>query len=549
MKKKILFGMVMGMLFVAGGSIFAQTQKPTEVIPIAEVRTTSSTNTVKPTEVIPIAEPRTPGNSESSGVRALIGEWVGTAWIAIGNVVSATNLKSNLDFLYDNKAPIPQNCSGPNNVLGWSNGTWVCNQKGAPQSCSFNGTTIPSGNTVTAYSAASVGFGEQCQSERRSCSNGALSGTYQFSSCSEAGARSCTFTNLTSVAHGDSVTAFQASGVRAGERCVSELRTCNDGSLSGSYPSPTCLEIPAASCEFNGDVVVNGDTVTAYEFANVPFGEACQAQARTCTNGTLSGSYTAPGCTVQPAATCVFNGNTLQDGETVEAYSAASVPFGETCGTEVRTCNNGALTGSNTFGSCSVQPQETARFYQRDFVVAATEYICREESFFNGETAAWITTPRDENNECPGIFNFKSQRTTYHLQNHPGIKYESNRYEGMDHDLASDAGTLLQLCKLKGYDYVVGNAPRSGLRGFRSLASPGNNRLTYGSPTARFTTRSVSINQTFNGRYGWVECSNSPLTRSTSTSSSTGNTSTPQQGGGENNGAGRDQNLTPNESR
>ena len=504
MKKKILFVIALVMMTVAGSTALAQ------------------------------------GNTVSN--------WLGTAWISVGQVVSAQNLKSNLDFLYDNKAPIPQNCTGPDNILGWSNDRWVCNQKEEPRSCNFNGTTVASGNSVTAYSTQTVPFGQTCASERRSCNNGTLSGTYQFSSCSQEGAQSCTFggglgSQPTTVAHNDDVTAFRAASVPFGQRCQSEVRSCTNGTLSGTYTAPTCVELPASSCEFNGDVVTNGNDVVAYQFENVPFGETCQSQRRVCTNGTLSGSYTAPACTVQPAATCVFNGNTLQNGETVEAFSTASVSFGQTCSSEIRTCSNGTLSGSNTFADCTVEPQETVRFYQKDFVTSSTEYYCTEEFFAFGETAGIRETPRDANNECPGLFNYERQRTTYHLQGHPGIKYRSNKYEGIGHDLASDSGTLLQLCKLKGYDYLVGSVgKRSDRKGFRTLKSPGNNSLTYGTPTARFRTTSVTTNKTFNGRYGWIECSNSPAANSGSGGSG-------GSGGGENNGGGRDINLGDNETR
>jgi len=478
--------------------------------------------------------------AQTSGGEGVL-DWIGTTWISVGQTVSAISLKSNLDYLYNVKAPKPENCTGASNFLGWINGGWVCNEVGQPLTCSFNGTNVAHGNTVTAYQAASVPFGESCRAQERSCSNGVLSGGYQFASCSAVDASQCSFAGGT-VEHGSSVTAYRAASVPFGQTCQSETRSCSDGSLSGSYAAASCVEVPAASCEFDGAVVPNGSSVVAYEFANVPFGQTCQSQTRTCTNGTLAGSYEAESCTVQPAATCVFDGATVQNGQSVEAYAAGSVPFGQSCSSETRTCSDGTLSGSNTFGECVVEPRETARFYQRDFVVQTVDYYCMEESFLDGESA-WTRTERDSNNECPGWFSFERESTIYHLENHPGIRYNSNRYEGRGHDLASDSGTLLQLCKLKGYNYVTGQATRSGRSGFRELTSPGNNRLTYGRATARFSTTGVTINQTFNGRYGWVECSNTPG------SSGSGGSNGGGSGGGENNGGGRDANLDDNESR
>jgi hypothetical protein len=51
-------------------------------------------------------------------------------------------------------------------------------------SCSFDGETIDSGSSVTAYQASSVAPDSVCVSESRLCSDGTLSGTYAYASCS-----------------------------------------------------------------------------------------------------------------------------------------------------------------------------------------------------------------------------------------------------------------------------------------------------------------------------------------------------------------------------
>jgi hypothetical protein len=53
-----------------------------------------------------------------------------------------------------------------------------------PATCSFDGKTIASGASVTAYQASSVAPGNLCVSESRVCTDGTLSGTYAFASCS-----------------------------------------------------------------------------------------------------------------------------------------------------------------------------------------------------------------------------------------------------------------------------------------------------------------------------------------------------------------------------
>ncbi|MDO8514663.1 MAG: chondroitinase-B domain-containing protein, partial [bacterium] len=50
-------------------------------------------------------------------------------------------------------------------------------------SCTFNGATVAHGASVPAYQTASVPVGSTCTSQSRVCTNGTLSGTYTFSTC------------------------------------------------------------------------------------------------------------------------------------------------------------------------------------------------------------------------------------------------------------------------------------------------------------------------------------------------------------------------------
>lgn len=105
-----------------------------------------------------------------------------------------------------------------------------------------------------------------------------------------------------------------------------------------------------------GASVSNGAYVTAYQNAIEPFGSTCSSELRTCTTGTLSGSYTNQSCTVTAAADCTAPwGATVTNGSSVTAYNTASVPAGFSCIAETRTCSNGILSGSGSFASCAVQ--------------------------------------------------------------------------------------------------------------------------------------------------------------------------------------------------
>ena len=104
-----------------------------------------------------------------------------------------------------------------------------------------------------------------------------------------------------------------------------------------------------------GSTINAGQSITAYSAANPPVGQSCStlAQTRSCTNGTLNGSYSSQSC----SALCALPwGGTIAQGQSVTAYSATSAPAGQLCTSkaQTRTCGaDGSLTGSFTNQSCS----------------------------------------------------------------------------------------------------------------------------------------------------------------------------------------------------
>lgn len=70
--------------------------------------------------------------------------------------------------------------------------------------------------------------------------------------------------------------------------------------VTPATPSPTSCVAP-----WGGSVATNA-TVTAYQTASVPYGSTCATEIRTCeSSGTLSGSYTQAACTVDAQRTVV----------------------------------------------------------------------------------------------------------------------------------------------------------------------------------------------------------------------------------------------------
>ena len=132
-------------------------------------------------------------------------------------------------------------------------------------------------------------------------------------------------------------------------------RALNTQTFRTDAASYNGCDAPISNCTFNGQTVLHGASVTAYQTTTVPYGSSCNSQSRTCNNGTLSGSYTKASCSVDPASNCTAPwGATVAHGSSITAYQTSSAAYGSTCTSQSRKCNNGTLSGSYTHSSCNV---------------------------------------------------------------------------------------------------------------------------------------------------------------------------------------------------
>jgi hypothetical protein len=77
---------------------------------------------------------------------------------------------------------------------------------------------------------------------------------------------------------------------------VRATNTAGDGAYSGTGSQTTL----AAGCTFDGQPVSHGSSVTAYQDATVPYDQSCVSEQRSCNDGTLSGTYQYASCSVNP---------------------------------------------------------------------------------------------------------------------------------------------------------------------------------------------------------------------------------------------------------
>ncbi len=214
--------------------------------------------------------------------------------------------------------------------------------------CEFNGQEIADGGSALAFLTSSVEEGSSCQSESRLCVNGALSGSFNFESCQVNIKKSCLFDGQ-EIKHGEFAEAFANSTVAFGESCVSEKRLCDDGSLSGNNRYGSCEVGAALACFHNGQTIKHLESAIAFADSSVPFGSSCNQESRTCFNGVMSGSFAYANCAVGAPKSCLYNGQTIAHGQSVDAFSP---PTNNVCTKETRLCSNGVLSGTYTSPTC-----------------------------------------------------------------------------------------------------------------------------------------------------------------------------------------------------
>ena len=283
-----------------------------------------------------------------------------------------------------------------------------------PLTCTFNGQTIQNGASVTAYKTTTAPFGSVCESETRTCTNGVLSGTFTSAICSVNPPAVCTLPGGGTIADGASVTYYRTVTVAYGQQCESESRKCTNGTLSGSFTATNCTVTPPAVCNLPwGGTLANGQSVTAYQTATTAYGSVCTSETRTCTNGTLSGSYTYQTCSVNPPRVCTTPwGAQLNDGQSVTAYKTRSTAFGSTCESETRTCHDGSLSGSFTFQSCDTDQPNTCTLPWGGVLANGQSVTAYETSTSAYGTVCKSQTRTCNNGNLSGSYTFQSCNVT-----------------------------------------------------------------------------------------------------------------------------------------
>jgi DNA-binding beta-propeller fold protein YncE len=247
------------------------------------------------------------------------------------------------------------------------------------------GGTLQSGYSIYAYSASSsVPPGSCPAANTLSCTNGTMTCTLNGGGTGVVGtdcayglcSAGCSLPWGGGIANGANATAYQnatESYLTNGNSAVcvnSQTRTCNNGTLTGSYTNQSCT-VTNQPCNLPwGGTTADGTNVTAYQSATeAAAGSATcvNSQTRSCSNAVLSGTYTNQNCAVTCALTANQGGGVLctdaanpacpapkqSTGTEYTASSGASCPAHTlTCAAAGLSCSTGLMSDC-TYNSCS----------------------------------------------------------------------------------------------------------------------------------------------------------------------------------------------------
>ncbi|WP_408099094.1 hypothetical protein ACJVC5_09285 [Peredibacter sp. HCB2-198] len=137
---------------------------------------------------------------------------------------------SNVVVVSNFDGPLTATCSGCSNII--LNGVW-------------SGTSVAGvmpGDSISLAVASSASF---LGTVNASLTLGAT--TSNTWSVQTRAANSCTGTPWGTIAHGGAVTGYSTSTAVSPATCSSQVRTCNDGTLSGTYANTACTNYPAVT--------------------------------------------------------------------------------------------------------------------------------------------------------------------------------------------------------------------------------------------------------------------------------------------------------------
>lgn len=206
------------------------------------------------------------------------------------------------------------------------------------------------------------------------------------------------------LAHGQKRKAFKTSTVACTTTCDANSleRTCNNGLLSGTndYSSANCTVVGCPKCRLPwGEDIENGVSVDAYIKASAPCAGECLKKSLSCDRGTLVGdfvNYRSKSCSfTKPSCDCQHAGIVIKNGEKKSVFASTEVACGSTCSAGEVSCSSGTLSGQTSLQNLSCSPKickcttpwgenidlnQTVPAYKKDVMACDENMACNHAS-------------------------------------------------------------------------------------------------------------------------------------------------------------------------
>ncbi len=232
---------------------------------------------------------------------------------------------------------------------------------------------------------------------------------------------------------------YVTANVSSGATVYPAATVTYSGTATGPGGTANCSRTVTVnrSCTFNGNTILHGATVTAYQASSVAYGNSCVSQTRTCADGTLSGTYAYASCTVGSPANCTLDGVTVPHGTSRTFYTQQTAPIGLTCSSgsvsQSRTCTSGVLSGTATYqyATCGCAPTYSCAGndiqYSNASCVTSTVATCTAPSFCTAGQSTCQYNAMTFTSFTATTTTGSSFTATGHLQARPGLVRSGDR--------------------------------------------------------------------------------------------------------------------------
>lgn len=163
--------------------------------------------------------------------------------------------------------------------------------------------------------------------------------------------RSCRTPRGTRVEHGDFVYAYNSNKSSPHQQCISQVRSCINGELNGTFLYPSC-EITSG---WIGTVTNYQGEIVQRDINEQHYPPSHNHQHTFITNNDSNWNCTTP------------RGTTIAHSSTIIAYRLPTSTDNSLCDQEIRTCKYGVLHGSFEYETCSEQKKNPPKPKRRQW--------------------------------------------------------------------------------------------------------------------------------------------------------------------------------------